>query len=319
MMNQYLNNFKNPYRREITKNIAFFALIVFLLSKLTIAEIEPKVPHSKPDPANWKNTEVNIAWIGHATVLINFYGKIILTDPALFAQVGIPVFNYKVGPRRAVFPALDIDEIPKPDVIVISHAHMDHMDFETLQALTKKYPNQIDCITASHTKDVIEDLQWKSIIELDWNEKLTLNEISFTGVEVVHNGWRYPGEKDRASGDKEGRSFNGYIIERNGKKIFFAGDTAFSEKFRELRKENIDIAIIPVGGYVPKYYYHCNPEEALRMVDDFIEAEYFIPIHANTFEEKAELEKPLKWLKEIKSDFKCKVVIDEIGQTFSLK
>jgi len=315
---QSLDISNNLKRNKIIKNAAILFAEILFINKLMFGEIDPEHAFYKPDPASWKNNELNIAWIGHATVLINFYGKIILTDPALFAQVGIPVFNYKVGPSRAVFPALDIDEIPKPDVILISHAHMDHMDYETLEAITKKYPNQIECITASHTKDVIEDLRWKSITELDWNEELILNEIKFTGVEVVHNGWRYPGEKDRSNGDKDGRSYNGYILERSGKKIFFAGDTAFNEHFKELKKENIDIAIIPVGGYVPKYYYHCNPEEALKMADEFIGAKYFIPIHANTFEEKSELDKPLKWLKKIKSDYKVKVVIDEIGQTFTI-
>ena len=147
---------------------------------------------------------------------------------------------------------------------------------------------------------------------------LLKGEIKFTGVEVVHNGWRYPGEKDRSNGDMDGRSYNGYIIERLGKKIFFAGDTAFNENFEKLKNENIDIAIIPVGGYVPKYYYHCNPEEALKMADELINAKYFVPIHANTFDDKSELDKPLKWLKQIKTNYKVKVVIDEIGQTFTL-
>ena len=297
--------------------IILFAGILFI-NELTFSAIVPEKVFYKPNPANWKSNELNIAWIGHATVLINLYGKIILTDPVLFEQVGIPVFNYKIGPQRAVLPALDINEIPKPDVILISHAHMDHMDYQTLEAITKKYPNQIDCITAANTKDVIEDLSWKSLTEIDWNKEFNLNEIKFTGVEVVHNGWRYPGEKDRSNGDKDGRSYNGYIIERLGKKIFFAGDTAFNEKFKELKNEKIDIAIIPVGGYVPKYYYHCNPEEALKMADEYINAKYFIPIHANTFEEKSELDKPLKWLKKIKFDYNLKVVIDEIGQTFTL-
>lgn len=298
-------------------------LIILILLILTdinlLAGDAGKSPLYKPNPSEWKNTEINIAWIGHATVLINFYGKIILTDPALLSQVGIPFMNYKIGPTRAVYPALDINEIPKPDVVLISHAHMDHMDYETLKEITEKFSGEIDCLTASNTKDVIEDLDWKSLTEIDWNETIILNELKFTAVELVHNGWRYPGEKDRSAGDINGRSYNGYIIERNGKKIFFEGDTAYNEKFKELKKENIDIVIMPIGGYVPKYYYHCNPEEALRMADELISADYFIPIHANTFEEKSELEKPLMWLKQIKNSYKVKVVIDDIGQTFTLK
>lgn len=307
-------------KRNIFIDEVKLAIVLMILAVTnSFAGNEIKTPNQKPNPSSWKSEEINIAWIGHATVLINFYGKIILTDPALLSQVGIPFMNYKIGPTRAVYPALDIDEIPKPDVILISHAHMDHMDYETLKEITKKFPDEIDCLTAYHTKDVIEDLCWKSLSEIDWNEIININDIKFTAVEVNHNGWRYPGEKDRSTGDMDGRSYNGYIIERNGKKIFFAGDTALTEKFTHLKKENIHIAILPVGGYVPKYYYHCNPEEALQMADEFIGAEYFIPIHANTFEEKSELDEPLRWLKKIKNDYNIKVVIDEIGQTFTLK
>ena len=304
-------------RRSFVKIAASIAAGSFIFGKELFAD-SIKDPLNKPEPANWKNDEINIAWIGHATILINFYGKIILTDPVLFSQVGIPFFEYKFGPKRAVMPALDLDEIPKPDLILISHAHMDHMDYETLKAITKKFPDSINCITAASTKDVVEDLKWKSLIELDWNDEIIVDEIKLKGIEVVHNGWRYPGEKDRSTGNIEGRSYNGYIIEYNNKKIFFGGDTAFTEKFKNLKNEKIDIVILPVGGYVPKYYYHCNPEEALKMADEFIGGKYFIPIHAATFEEKDEIDKPLKWLKEIKSNYKIEVVIDEIGQTFTL-
>jgi L-ascorbate metabolism protein UlaG (beta-lactamase superfamily) len=307
-------------RRSFFKIAAVVTAGSFLFNEKLFAESNLKYLLYKPDPAKWKNDEINIAWIGHATVLINFYGKIILTDPALFAQVGIPLVKYKLGPKRAVLPALELDEIPKPDVVLISHAHMDHMDYETLEALTNRFPDSVNCITAKNTKDIIDDLQWKSLIELDWTEKIFLDDISFTGIEVVHNGWRYPGEKDRSSGNViDGRSYNGYVIERKNRKIFFGGDTAFTEKFKTLKNENIDIAIFPIGGYVPKFYYHCNPKEALIMADEFICAKYFVPIHAKTFEEKDELDKPLKWLNEIKSQYKIKVVIDDIGQTFTLK
>ena len=117
----------------------------------------------------------------------------------------------------------------------------------------------------------------------------------------------------------KGRSFNGYLIEKNNFKIFFAGDTAFSDLFRSLKKEDVDVAIFPIGGYVPKEQYHCNPEEALIMADKFIEAKYFIPMHCKTFDTDDELEKPLIWLNKIKDKYKTRVVIDDIGQTFSLK
>ena len=302
-------------RKDFIKNITFAAGGVLLLNNKTLAERTPKYPRFKPEVNNWEDSELNIAWIGHSTILINLYGTIILTDPVLFERVGVEFMGLTYGPIRYTYPALKKTEIPQPDIILISHAHMDHMDHRTLKFLTEKSKKQIICITAANTSDVIDDLIWKDLYELDWNKKLMVNDTFFTGVEVKHNGWRYPFEMDRPE-YINGRSYNGYLIEKNGIKIFFAGDTGFTRKFQSLKENKIDIAIFPVGGYVPKKQYHCNPEEALVMADEYLSAKYFIPMHCKTFDFDDELEKPLIWMNEIKDNYKIKVVINDIGQSF---
>ncbi|MFO7445832.1 MAG: MBL fold metallo-hydrolase, partial [Ignavibacteriaceae bacterium] len=97
-----------------------------------------------PDPSSWKEDEINISWIGHATVLINFYGTIIITDPVLFERVGLYFFGLTYGPARFTSPALDFDMIPKPDLVLLSHGHMDHTDYKTLANITDKWPGEID-------------------------------------------------------------------------------------------------------------------------------------------------------------------------------
>lgn len=305
-------------RKDFIKKITLATCGAFLITDESLAERTPKYPSFTPEPENWKDTELNIAWIGHSTILINAYGTIILTDPVLYERVGIEFMGLTYGPIRYTYPALDKNEIPCPDIILISHAHMDHMDHRTLKFLTNKFKNQIVCITATNTKDVIDDLKWKNLYELDWNKNLDVYETSFTGIEVKHNGWRYPFEIDRPQ-YTNGRSFNGYVIEKNNVKIFFAGDTGCTDKFKSLRGDKIDIAIFPIGGYVPKKQYHCNPEEALIMAEEYIGAKYFIPMHCKTFDTDDELEKPLIWLNKIKNDYRIKVVIDDIGQTIQLK
>jgi len=273
----------------------------------------------KPNPANWKDDEINICWIGHATVLINFFGKIILTDPVLFNSVGVYVLGTTIGKIRATLPALEFDEIPKPDLVVISHAHMDHMDYKSLKELTIKYPGKVNCITAYNTKDIIEDLNWKVLTELDWGASLNLDELKITGIEVNHDGFRLPGELDRAKGHMlYGRSYNGYILESNGKKILFAGDTAYTEKFKQHRNKDIDVVIMPIGGYIPHHNRHCNPEEALVMASEHIGAKYFVPIHANTFDGDEGFHKPIDWMNEAVAKYDIKIGISEIGQTLTL-
>lgn len=283
---------------------------------------KPKLIESeaKPNPLLWKDTEINIAWIGHATMLINFYGKIILTDPVLFDRIGLYFFGLVFGPNRLSLPALEFDEIPKPDLVLLSHAHMDHMDYKTLSALTGKFPGMIDCITAYNTSDVISDLNWKSIGELDWGEEKEIAGVKLRALEVKHFGWRFPWEKDRSKGFMiDGRSFNAYLIERNDKCILFGGDMAFSEKLVGMFEKTVDIALMPIGAYNPWRQNHCNPEEALIMATEQVGAGYFIPMHCSTFKQGMEpIEEPLEWIMDSHSNYNINLGINRIGQTFNL-
>lgn len=309
-------------RRKFIKGsflTAAVALLVPLFFKSGV-KAKPNIKlNYKPEPSKWNDNNLTIAWIGHSTILINFFGKWILTDPVLFDRVGIYFLGGTIGPERVTPPALSIDEIPKPDIILLSHAHMDHMDYPTLKAFSKKYPNQIDVVTAYLTKDVINDLPWKSISVLDWGEEKIVGGIRFKANEVKHFGWRYPWEKDRSRGFmKDGRSYNAYLIEHNGKKILFGGDTAMTDKLNQLKNENIDVALMPIGTYNPWKRNHCNPEEALQMASE-INAKYFIPMHTKTFRQGAEpFNEPIDWLRKSSAKYPLEVALDEIGQTFMM-
>lgn len=310
-------------RRKFLKNISI-ATTGTLLSPLffqTDTEAKPLIKlNYKPEPHLWEDNTVTLSWIGHATVLINIHGKWILTDPVLFDNVGLYFLGNTIGPKRMTPPALEIDELPKPDIILLSHAHMDHMDYPTLKHFANKYPDQIDVVTAYLTKDVIEELPWKSISVMDWNDELKLQGIQFRALEVKHFGWRFPWEKDRSRGYmKDGRSFNAYVIDYGGSKVLFGGDTAMTDKYNAVKNENIDIAIMPIGAYNPWRRNHCNPEEALQMASE-INAKYFIPIHTNTFKQGAEpFNEPIDWMKRIAGNFPIEIGLEEIGQTFTLK
>src|SRR5215213_9391812 len=81
---------------------------------------------------------LTVAWLGHATVLMNFYGTWLLTDPALRLRVGVRVGGLTLGPRRLVQPALAVKELPSLDAVLVSHAHMDHTDLGTLGRLPRR-------------------------------------------------------------------------------------------------------------------------------------------------------------------------------------
>lgn len=313
---------RRKFLRRTAQIIAAAAAAPFLISSETSAKSKLHIiaPEIKPKPADWKDTEINVAWLGHATVLINFYGKIILTDPVLFERVGLYFWGITFGPNRYTYPALEADEIPKPDLVLLSHGHMDHTDFKTLTTLTKKFPHQIDCITAFNTKDITDELKWKSITEMDWGESLEMHGISFKALEVKHFGWRFPWERDRSKGFmSNGRSYNAYILERNNKKILFGGDTAFHDLFLQQDVRDIDIALMPIGAYEPWRRNHCNPEEALIMASEHMDAKYFVPIHCNTFKQGTEpIDEPLNWMRDSVKNYSTKIGINKIGETLTI-
>jgi L-ascorbate metabolism protein UlaG (beta-lactamase superfamily) len=274
---------------------------------------------TRPDPNDWKNDEINIAWIGHSTILMNLFGTIIVTDPVLFEKIGLDIFGITIGQSRYSEPALEIGKFPCPDLILLSHAHFDHMDYKTLSSFTDMYPGKINCITAFNTSDVIADLNWKSLKQLDWNEEYFLNDVKFSAIEVKHFGWRFPFERDRSRGYfKNGRSYNAYLIEKKGKKVLFGGDTAMTNKF--IPYGGIDIAIMPIGAYNPWKSNHCNPEEALKMAVNDLRAKVFIPIHCHTFRQGLEpINEPLKWLDNSAKNYNIDLGLIKIGETFTLK
>ncbi len=315
----------NINRRNFVKLLSGITagITLFPYQKLR-ASTEDKVirsANSAPQPALWKDTEINIAWIGHSTILMNLYGTIILTDAVLSDQIGIRFLGITIGPGRITAPALTIEQIPKPDIMLLSHAHMDHMDYETLKQISGKYKNEIDCITAYNTSDVISDLPWKSLVEIDWGEKYEVHDTSFRAVQVKHFGWRFPWEKDRSRGYmKDGRSYNAYLISKQNKKILFGGDTAYSELFRSLKDENIDVAIMPVGAYNPWRSNHCTPEEALIMSSQHMNVKYFIPVHCKTFKVSSEpLDEPLEWLNRSVKNYEIELGLKDIGETFTME
>ena len=271
----------------------------------------------RPEPSTWDDATITAAWIGHATVLINFFGLTIITDPVFSDRIGLNVAGlFTLGPRRLVRPALTFEELPPVDLILLSHAHMDHLDTPSI----KRFPRSTPVIMAKNTADVIDDLDFATIYELDWGRWTTLGGLRVEALEVKHFGWRYPWEQDRSRGNPEGRSYNAYLLTYNGHNIVFGGDTAFHDRFSSLCRRNmpVDLAIMPIGAYDPWIANHANPEQAFAMADQ-MGAAFMLPIHWNTFVQSEEpTHQPIARLKKAAAAEPGRVVIDAIGQSWSL-
>jgi L-ascorbate metabolism protein UlaG (beta-lactamase superfamily) len=283
-----------------------------------VAADDPVVaPDARPDPSSWDDGTITAAWIGHATVLVNFFGVKFITDPVLSSRIGLNVGNlFTIGPRRLVHPALDVDDLPALDFILLSHAHMDHCDLPTLD----RFDRSIPLIIAQNTYDVTEALEFEKVYMLDWGKWADVAGVHIEALEVKHFGWRYPWEQDRSRGHWNGRSFNAYLLTYKGRSIVFGGDTAYHEKFRALRRRStpIDLAIMPIGAYDPWIHNHATPEQALAMCDH-MGAHHMVPIHWRTFIQSEEpTMEPIARLRAAASAAPERVALDGVGQTWTL-
>jgi L-ascorbate metabolism protein UlaG (beta-lactamase superfamily) len=266
---------------------------------------------AKPEPAKWSDARVTLAWLGHSTVLINFFGVTILTDPALFPCIGIRLPGFTIGPKRLTAPALQFDEVPRIDLVLLSHAHFDHFDLRTLRC----FDENTSVITARATSDLLRRTRFREITELDWSERKTFktgaSKIDVVAFPVKHWGAR----KQRDTY----RGYNGYLIERNGRRILFAGDTAFTDTFTELRKDGpIDLAIMSIAAYNPWIRNHCTPEQAIEMANA-AGAQFIMPVHHQTFRLSFEpFREPIERFEAALVNTPERIALREIGETFVL-
>ena len=283
-----------------------------LFREWTIESWRPIAPaFARPKPWKWNDTNVTLAWLGHSTVLINFFGVTVLTDPALFPRVGIRLPGITIGPKRLTAPALQFHELPHIDLILLSHAHFDHFDLRTLRC----FGETTRVITARATSDLLKRTCLSDITELNWGESTNLNlaagEMAIAAFTVKHWGARIQHDTYRG--------YNGYLIERMGRRIIFAGDTAMTESFATLQRHgSIDIAIVPISAYNPWIRSHSTPEQAVQMANA-AGAHFIAPVHHQTFRLSFEpFREPIERFEAALSKTPERIALREIGETFVL-
>jgi L-ascorbate metabolism protein UlaG (beta-lactamase superfamily) len=262
----------------------------------------------RPDPQSWDDSRITAALLGHATVLINFCGFNIITDPVFSARAGVRLWPFTFGPKRHVGPALRLRDLPPLDLILLSHAHMDHFDKPSLWRLSR----EAAVVTACGTRDLLRFMRFREVRELPWEHTITLTgrdgDLTLTAMGLRHWGARYPWERHR--------SYNAYILERNGRRICFAGDTARTDAHKLARRGPIDLMLVPISAYNPWITNHCTPEEAVEMADE-AGAKYVLPIHFETFKLSWEpLDEPIRRFTTALAPER--LALRRIGETFVL-
>jgi L-ascorbate metabolism protein UlaG (beta-lactamase superfamily) len=264
-------------------------------------------PH-RPEPDRWPDDEITGAWLGHSTVLLNFHGLWVVTDPVLATRCGLRFGPFTIGPRRRVRPALSVRQLPKIDLVLLSHGHMDHLDLWTLRRL----PGRPHAVTASGLRDLLAGMPFSGVRELAWDETAKIEtphgSVLVTARQVAHWGARMRTD--------DWRGYCGFVIERNGRKIGFAGDTARTSFKHWANGSDIDLLAVPIGAYNPWVASHCNPEEAVAMAGE-ARARAILPVHHATFQLSAEpMEEPIARFRAALKDAPERMAATEIGETF---
>ncbi len=258
----------------------------------------------RPAPETWPDDRLTAAWLGHATVLLNLLGSRILTDPALESRIGIGRGRAKLGPRRLIQPALRARELPALDLLLLSHAHMDHTDLGTLRSL----PRNLPVLVQRGNRDLVR--RFRNVIELDWGETARVGDLEVESIQVRHWGARMVTDSHRGYG--------GYLVRKSGRAVVFAGDTAYTDLFARFRERGpIDLAILPIGAYDPWIYNHASPEQAWEMFRD-LGAESLLPIHHSTFRLSREpMDEPIQRLLAAAGSDRGRVALTQVGQTWT--
>jgi L-ascorbate metabolism protein UlaG (beta-lactamase superfamily) len=242
------------------------------------------LPAVKTDPAELRAPEGNpsVTWIGHATVLVRLAGHTMLFDP-IFSERASPLPT--IGPKRVVPLPIDIHDLPKVDVVMISHNHYDHLDEATVRRLAAMPQGSPRFLVPLGLKRWFADLGITRVDEYDWWQGTKEGPLAITFVPVQH--W-----SRRRLDDTNQSLWGGWVVEGEGMKLVHTGDTGYSKDFRDIgeRLGPFDMAFIPIGAYAPRWFMqimHLDVPEAVQVRED-LRAARAIGIHWGTYESLAD-------------------------------
>lgn len=209
-----------------------------------------------------------LTWIGHASYLVQLGGRSLLLDPVFSMRLAVVPRNGPPGLARA--------DLPDVDVVVVTHNHRDHLDLPSLRLLG---PAPVYVVPAG-LGQWLRRAGFPRVVELQWWEQRDVEGFEITFVPSQH--W-----SRRGLFDENDSLWGGYVIARDGLRVYHSGDTAWFDGFGEIgrRAGPIDAAMLPIGAYEPRWFMrtqHIDPIEAVRAFEDLGAARFFA-MHWGTF------------------------------------
>lgn len=233
-------------------------------------------------------------WLGHGSVLLRIGGVNVLMDPVFSKRIGMSIGERTFGLARLQPAPVDPEQLPRIDLLLISHAHFDHLDKPTLRRIASRHTT---VVTARRTAKLIPE-GFGRVIEMDWHAELRFRNLHLQALRPAHWGARTAVDTRRG--------YNSYLIRDETHGVLLAGDTAYTEAFDRL--ENLTLAVMGIGSYEPWEHAHATPEQAWRM---FVGsgAQHMLPVHHSTFplgDEK--VDEPLERLLRAAGERACDII-----------
>ena len=256
------------------RNLPFWIIKLRQLWRLVRESHENPMAGESNVPASIAPDETAITFIGHSSFLLRSAGRALLVDP-VFAKRLILL-------RRQRQPGVLVRDLPPIDAILLTHAHMDHLNLPSLRAVVREMRRRglraPVAIVPNGVEDLVQKIGFREVRSLPWWESTVLEGLTITATPAKHWGARL--FKDTH------RGFGGYTIAAPGMPtLYHSGDTAYFNGFHEIgRRLRPEVALLPIGAYFPDSYrsVHTSPEEALRAFQD-LGAQVMVPMHYNTF------------------------------------
>lgn len=251
----------------------FKALIDFVFKTIKDAKPSSSLPSIKTDLLKLNQEDNIIVWMGHSSFFMQLDGKTYLIDPVFSDNASpIPYTNLAFAGSNIY----KVEDLPKINVLLISHDHWDHLDEPTLKKLKPKIANVVVPVGVdSYLK------QWgyaQDIIKTgDWNDEFILDDVSIHVLQAQHFSGRL------LKGNRT--LWCSFAIVTPKHKIYLSGDSSYGEFFKDLGKRfgSFDVAILENGQYDKDWSkIHMMPEETAQAGVD-LNAQSIIPCHNSKF------------------------------------